>query len=203
MASLPDGASPGDATGDLDAMGALLAAAVRGPLGERQSDELFAALYAELHRIARRELFRGAGALTLGATTLLHETYLDLQSRGLKFPDRNRFFAYAARAMRGLIVGRVRQRRAIKRGGEFHLTSFDATDAPVPAPEASEPLEALSAALDALAKAEPALAELVELKYFCGFDFTEIAAMRGVSERTVQRHWDKARAFLKQAVVPL
>lgn len=203
MAPLPDGASTDDAAGDLNAMGALLAAAGRGELGDQPSEALFAALYAELHRIARRELFRGAGALTLGATTLLHETYLDLQSRGLKFADRNRFFAYAARAMRGLIVGRVRQRRAVKRGGEFHLTSFDATDAPLPAAEASTQIEALSAALDSLAKAEPALAELVELKYFCGFDFTEIAAMRGVSERTVQRHWDKARAFLKQAVVPV
>ncbi len=203
MAPLPDGATPDDAGGDLDAMEALLAAAGCGEPGDRPSDALFAALYAELHRIARRELFRGAGALTLGTTTLLHETYLDLQSRGLRFPDRNRFFAYAARAMRGLIVNHVRQRRAVKRGGEFHLTSFDATDAPLPAAEAAPPLEELSAALDALAKAEPDLAELVELKYFCGFDFAEIAAMRGVSERTVQRHWDKARAFLRQAVVPL
>ncbi len=199
MAALPDAATPEEPAGDLHAMAVLWAAAA----GESPSDALFAALYAELHRIARRELYRGPGALTLGATTLLHETYLDLQSRGLCFPDRNRFFAYAARAMRGLIVNHVRQRRALKRGGEFHLTSFDATDAPMPAAEAPAALEELSAALDALAKAEPELAELVELKYFCGFDFTEIAAMRGVSERTVQRHWDKARAFLRQAVVPL
>jgi hypothetical protein len=101
--------------------------------------------------------------LTLGATTLLHEADLDLSSRGVAFPDENRFFADAARAMRGLIVDHVRERRTIKRGGQFHLT-----------------------ALDGLAVAEPALAELVELKFFCGFGFAEIAAMRGVSERTVQ-----------------
>jgi RNA polymerase sigma factor (TIGR02999 family) len=190
---LPDDAVPTDA----GAVSALLAAAERG---EDHFDALFAALYRELHRLARRELHRGAGPVTLSATTLLHETYLDLCSRGLKFDDRGRFFAYAARAMRGLIVGHARQRRAIKRGGEFQLTSFDATSTPEVADE--QPLESLSDALDALARAEPALAELVELKYFCGFDLIAIAAMRGVGERTVQRHWDKARAFLKQALGP-
>ena len=154
----------------------MLGAAERGEVVA--TPELFAALYRELHRVARRQLhFNNAGGLTLGATTLLHEAYLDLSGRGLAFPDENRFFAYAARAMRGLIVDYVRERRAIKRGGQFHLT-----------------------ALDGLAVAEPALAELVELKFFCGFGFAEIAAMRGVSERTVQRDWNKARLFLRSAL---
>lgn len=148
--------------------------------------------------MARRELHRNAGGLTLGATTLLHETYLDLCGRGLGFPDRARFFAYAARAMRGLIVDRVRHRQALKRGGEFQFTSYDTTDMPeAAAPESVVPL---SDALDALVRAEPALAELVELKYFCGLSLAEIAAMRGVTERTVQRHWDKARLFLRHAL---
>jgi RNA polymerase sigma factor (TIGR02999 family) len=177
---------------------ALLTAAERGELRGEKIDALFAALYRELHRVARRELYRGAGPMTLGATTLLHETYLDLCARGLSFRERDRFFAYAARAMRGLIVDRVRARRAIKRGGEFQLTSFDAADAPAIAVETS--LEPLADALDALTRADPALAELVELKYFCGFDLAEIAKMRGVTERTAQRHWDKARVFLKHAL---
>jgi DNA-directed RNA polymerase specialized sigma24 family protein len=96
--------------------------------------------------------------------------------------------------MRGLIVDYVRERRAIKRGGAFHLTSAS-TEAQEVAQV--EDLGPLSEALDALATADPQLAELVELKFFCGFDFVEIAAMRGVSERTVQRHWDKARLFLR------
>ena len=150
--------------------------------------------------MARRELHRHGHGVTLGATTLLHETYLDLNSRGLAFPDRARFFAYAARAMRGLIVDQLRQRGALKRGGEFHFTSFDATGAPEPA--AADDISPLNDALDALARAEPALAELVELKYFCGFGLGEIAAMRGVTERTVQRHWDKARLYLIHALGP-
>ena len=185
-----------DANDDAQALSALLAAAERGD-GPATS-ELFATLYRELHRLARRQLHAGAGGLTLGATTLLHETYLDLSRRGLAFPDRSRFFAYAARAMRGLIVDYVRERRALKRGGEFHLTTMDTTGAEG-VPQADD-LGPLSDALDALASAEPALAELVELKFFCGFALVEIAAMRGVSERTVQRHWDKARLFLRHSL---
>lgn len=185
----------------LHSMAALLAGAERGGLNGGQADTLFAALYRELHRLARRELHRGFGPLTLSATTLLHETYIDLCARGLHFPDRGRFFAYAARAMRGLIVNHVRERRAVKRGGEFHFTSFDATGV-ADHMAAVDRLGPLSDALDALAQADPALAELVELKYFCGFDLVEIASMRGVNERTAQRHWDKARMFLKRALGP-
>jgi len=182
---------------DAGALATMLDATERGEVAA--TPELFAALYRELHRVARRQLHFNAGGLTLGATTLLHEAYLDLSRRDLAFPDENRFFAYAARAMRGLIVDYVRERRAIKRGGEFHLTTLDTFTAES-APEATNDLGPLNEALDALAVAEPALAELVELKFFCGFGFAEIAAMRGVSERTVQRDWSKARIFLKSAL---
>jgi RNA polymerase sigma factor (TIGR02999 family) len=187
-----------EAATDLGALSELLLAAERGGAAREQTNALFAALYRELHRLARRELHRGAAGATLSATTLLHETYLDLRSRGLSFPDRPRFFAYAARAMRGLIVDHVRRGRAVKRGGQFELTSFDETGAPAVA--ALQAIEPLSDALDALARADAALAELVELKYFCSFDLVEIASMRGVTERTAQRHWDKARLFLKQSL---
>src|SRR5262245_37172593 len=92
--------------------------------GPRRAAELFPILYRELHRLAKRQLRRNGGAATLGATTLLHEAYLDLCARGEPFLDRARFFAYAARAMRGLIIDYVRQRRAVKRGGQFHITSL-------------------------------------------------------------------------------
>lgn len=186
-AASPALAEPGSEIGELARL-----------LAAPPTDALFTALYRELHRLARRELHRNAGGLTLGATTLLHETYLDLSGRGLDFPDRARFFAYAARAMRGLIVDHVRRRQAVKRGGEFHLTSLDTQGAADVVDIAD--LTPLSDALDALARVEPALAELVELKYFCGFDLAEIAVMRGVAERTVQRHWDKARVFLRQSL---
>ena len=167
--------------------------------GEAQAaDALFTALYAELHRLARRQLHANASGVTLGATTLLHEAYLNLNDSGAAFQDRARFFAYAARAMRSLIVDYVRERRALKRGGEFHLTAYD-TEVAESVPQVDE-LTTLSDAIDALARAEPPLAELVELKFFCGFDFAEIAAMRGVSERTVQRDWAKARLYLHDAL---
>ena len=96
---------------------------------------LFASLYDELHRCARRELARRGGGVTLGATTLLHETYLDMSGRAdAAFPDRARFMAYASRVMRGLIIDYARNRQAQKRGGEFEITSIsqdtnDVTDA--------------------------------------------------------------------------
>ncbi|WP_280154776.1 ECF-type sigma factor [Piscinibacter sp. XHJ-5] len=181
---------------ELRAIGSTLQAAERGDVAA--TAELFSALYRELHRLARRQLHVNASGVTLGATTLLHEAYLDLSQRGLAFPDRARFFAYAARAMRGLIIDYVREHRAIKRGGQFHLTTLDTATAES-VPQLDE-LGSLGLAVDELAAAEPALAELVELKFFCGFDFGEIAAMRGVSERTVQRDWAKARMFLRSAL---
>jgi len=161
-------------------------------LGGRASAELFAALYRELHRLAEAQI-RGSD-VTLGATTLLHEAYLDLASREASFPDQARFFAYAARAMRGLIVDHARARRALKRGGGFHLTGSDTTAEQCPA----EDLSGLSDALDALEKSDPQLAELVDLKFFCGLSLREIATLRRVSERTVQRDWSKARLYLHQ-----
>lgn len=164
----------------------------------RAVEQLFATLYAELHRMAKRELHRHAYGSTLGATTLLHEAYLDIAGRNPGFPDRSRFFAYTARAMRGLIIDHVRERRALKRGGEFHLTALS-TEVGDSAPELNE-MGPLDDALNELARVDPPLAELVDLKFFCGFSFNEIAAMRGVSERTVQRDWNKARMYLRHTL---
>jgi RNA polymerase sigma factor (TIGR02999 family) len=168
------------------------------PQGSHAQQALFASLYEELHHMARRELRRG-GALTLGATTLLHETYLKIARReGLSFPERGQFMAYAARAMRGLVVDYARRRQAQKRGGEFAITRLptEAADASVDAEE----LQRVSDAVDALAAVDATLAQVVDLKYFCGFSFVEIAGMRGVSERTVLRDWEKARIFLHRAL---
>jgi RNA polymerase sigma factor (TIGR02999 family) len=168
--------------------------------GDRSAtDALFAALYAELHRLAKRELHRGGPSGTLGATTLLHEAFLDIAGReGTVFPDRGRFMAYAARVMRGIIIDYVRSRQALKRGGLFQLTSIG-TDVAEAIPDA-EKLAHVSDAVDNLASVEPQLAQVVDLKFFCGFTFGEIAAMRGVSERTVQRQWERARTYLHRAL---
>ncbi len=162
------------------------------------SSALFAALYGELHRIAERELQRQGWGVSLGATSLLHEAYVDLSRKdGAMFPDRQRFMAYASRVMRGLIVDYARNRRAQKRGGQFELTalSTDVLDSARTAEEAVE-LVRISEALDDLSSMDPVLAEIVDLKYFCGFSFEEIAVMKNLSDRTVRRYWTKARAYL-------
>jgi RNA polymerase sigma factor (TIGR02999 family) len=160
-------------------------------------DALFSTLYSELHRLARRELARQGARGSLSVTTLLHEAYLDISSRtGTSFPDQARFMGYAARVMRGLIIDHARSRHAIKRGGEFEITSLD-WDMAVASADAKE-LSAISDALDQLEEVEPGLAEVVDLKFFCGFSFAEIAALQNLSERTVQRRWEKARIYLRQ-----
>jgi RNA polymerase sigma factor (TIGR02999 family) len=178
-------------------LSSLFASAEAGEPGASQ--ELFAALYAELHRTARRELAHKGGHVTLGATTLLHEAYLKMSGRdGVAFPDRARFMGYAARVMRRLVIDHVRRRQAAKRGGMFELTALDTTVAE-PADNAQQ-LERLSDALDELATVDAVSAEVVDLKFFCGFTFAEIAGMRGLSEPTVQRQWEKARIYLHRAL---
>lgn len=163
------------------------------------ADALFATLYAELHRLARRELNRRGQVGGLGVTTLLHEAYISISAReGTVFEDHPRFMAYAARVMRGLIIDDVRRRGSEKRGGLFAITSLG-TDHAVSAID-SDSLIRIGDALDELTEVEPELAEIVDLKFFCGFSFAEIGAMRSVSERTIQRKWEKGRLYLHQAI---
>ena len=159
---------------------------------------LFVSLYDELRRIARREVRRSSG-VSLSATTLLHEAYFKMKERSdAAFPDEPHFLAYAARAMRTLVIDYARNRQAEKRGGAFHITRLP-TQVPEQSTDAAD-LERLSAAIDSLAVHDAALAQLVDLKFFCGYSLIEIAAMRGSSERTAQRDWDKARMLLKSAL---
>ena len=178
---------------------ALIEGADAGSAGA--SEQLFASLYAELHRLAELQLARNGPGLSLGTTTLLHEAYLDVAGReGVRFPDRARFMGYAGRAMRGLIIDYARRARAKKRGGgAFEVTLTAGVDAAGAVAEHPE-LERISEALDELAAAEPALAQLVDLHFFCGFSLPEIATMRGVTPRTAQRDWQKARLFLHQVL---
>lgn len=166
---------------------------------ESAAAALFAALYSELHRLAKRELARQGVPVSLSATTLLHKAYLDMAEReGPSFPDRARFMAYAARVMRGLIIDHARNRQAQKRGGQFEITSLVTDVDPIGVDDRE--LEKINEALNELSDADPALAEIVDLKFFCGFSFAEIAAMKSISERTVQRHWEKARVYLHRSI---
>jgi RNA polymerase sigma factor (TIGR02999 family) len=159
------------------------------------NEKLFSALYRELRQLAERQLRRSAG-VSISPTTLLHEAYLGMSGSKAQFADRQHFLGYAARVMRGLIIDFVRERRALKRGAEFHITQLPSELAQVDAVELSR----LSDALDDLAAHDPKLAEVVDLRYFCGFTFDDIAAQRGTSKRTVQRDWEKARLILFRQV---
>jgi len=169
------------------------------PAGGAAAEALFSALYAELHRLATRQLGRSAGGGLLSATTVLHEAYLQMSSRDCSmFADQTHFMAYAARVMRGVIIDCVRQRGAQKRGGQFKITSLDEQLAADVSDD--QDLKRIADAVDELATLEPELAHIVDLKFFCGFSFGDIAALRSVSERTVQRNWEKARIYLHRAL---
>lgn len=175
-----------------------LLSAVRS--GDRiASDALFALVYRELHRLAHAQLARGRPGETLNTTALVHESYLRLaKPAGLSADDRTHFFNLAARVMRHVVVDYARQRDAAKRSGD--VVRIEVGGPGEPAAEADSGLTAdllaLDAGLERLAAESPRLARLVELRYFAGLSFAEIATLQGLTERTAKRDWRKARAFL-------
>ena len=173
--------------------------AARG--GDRQAlDRVLGTLYQELHTLARRQL-SGQQNNTLDPTSLVHESYLKLvgASNGARFEDRAHFFAYAASAMRSVVVDYARNRMARKRGGDLKRVAEIPEEA-----ESSlrldENLLALDTALERLAAVDDKLAKVVELRYFAGLSEQEIAELLGRSERSIRRDWQKARLFLLAAM---
>ena len=164
--------------------------------GNREAlDRVLGTLYDELHAMARRQL-AGQQEQTLDATALVHEAYLKLiGSHGAQVGDRAHFFAYAATAMRSVVVDHVRQRLAQKRGGGLERVTSIPEDGEG-AIRLDEDLLALDGALDKLAAVDPRLAQVVELRYFGGLSELEIAALQDRSERSIRRDWQKARLFL-------
>ena len=149
--------------------------------------------------MARRQL-SGQMGHTLDATALVHEAYLKLVGRReIKFDDRAHFFAYAASAMRTVVVDYARQRLAQKRGGDLHRV----TDLPQDIEgglRLDEEMLGLDTALTRLAGVDERLAQVVELRYFAGLSEAEIAALMDRSERSIRRDWQKARMFLLAAL---
>lgn len=163
------------------------------------TNTLFSTLYAELHRVAKRELRRLWTPGIMSVTTVLHDTYLNMVAHsGPSFTDHTHFMGYAAHVMRGLIIDHVRKDRSIKRGGAFKMTSLETDE--VGNPTHARELVVMRDALDELAKAEPGLAEVVDLKFFYGLSLAEIAAAQKLSERTVQRRWERARTYLRRSI---
>ncbi|HEY0954895.1 MAG TPA: ECF-type sigma factor [Roseateles sp.] len=176
----------------------LLSAAQAGD--RAAADQVVAQLYGDLRRLARRHM-RSAGELTLLDTTaLVHEAWLRLAgSGGQAFPDRRHFLAYAARAMRTVVIDLVRSRLAERHGGGQALLTLN-TVIVEQTPQGDDHILRIHEALDELALLEPRPAQVVEMRYFGGMLEQEIAQALGVTERTVQRDWQKARLFLAMAL---
>jgi RNA polymerase sigma factor (TIGR02999 family) len=164
--------------------------------GDRAAlDRVLGTLYHELHAMARRQL-AGQYGQTLDATALVHEAYLKLIGRrDVQFDDRAHFFAYAASAMRSVVVDYARQRLAQKRGGDLHRVT-ELPDDVEGGLRLDEDMLGLDTALTKLAGVDAKLAQVVELRYFAGLSEQEIAELLNRSERSIRRDWQKARLFL-------
>jgi RNA polymerase sigma factor (TIGR02999 family) len=159
--------------------------------------ELFELIYADLKRIAHGRLWRDGGVAELNTTMLVHESYLKfVQSGALTAMDRPAFIVYVGRVMRSVVVDYIRERQAEKRGGgaDFITLTTSAGGESLD----SDRLLAVNVAMGSLEKIAPDLHQLVEMRYFAGLSINEIAELKGVSSRTVEREWEKARAFLRK-----
>jgi RNA polymerase sigma factor (TIGR02999 family) len=161
-------------------------------------EKVLALIYDDLRVIARVQLRREYQARTLEPTALVHEAYLKMvRGASVEAVDRAHFLAIAAHAMRQVLVDRARRRNAAKRGDAWkQITLTDAGGGP-PSGLDAEDLLALD---DALERLDPRQRKIVECRFFAGMDDAEIAAVLGVTDRTVRREWVKARAWLNRAL---
>ncbi|MEO5689095.1 MAG: ECF-type sigma factor [Burkholderiaceae bacterium] len=169
--------------------------------GDKQSaDQAFALLYADLQRLAHSRMRRSGNLTMLDTTALVHESWLRFQGAGdAAFSDKQHFMGYAARVMHTVVVDFVRARQAAKHGGGIEHVTLNTAIGDALAHYDDEILR-VDEAMQQLAQADPRLHDVVELRYFGGLSEVEIAAILGVTERTVQRDWQKARLFLSAAL---
>ena len=165
-----------------------------------QREDLFELLYNELRRLARSRLAAGGRHVLLDTTALVHESFLRLQGAGkVGLTDRNHFMAYAATAMRSVIVDYVRQRASEKRGGDVEHVTLDTGLGETLGATDDEIVE-VHDALEALGKVDERLVKVVEMRYFAGLSDDEIGAALGLTGRTVRRDWDRARLLLAEMI---
>ena len=170
--------------------------------GDRDAaNRAYAALYPELLKIARARLRAHQPNTLLDTQALVHESFMRfVEAEKIGIGDRKHFFTYAAKTMRNIVIDFARRRQAERRGGaaervtlDTHLLGEGRQDTSViDIDNALRELEAL----------DPALAQVVEMRYFGGYTDTEIAAAMDIADRTVRRHWDKARAFILAQLQP-
>ncbi|MBV8033502.1 ECF-type sigma factor [Roseateles sp.] len=169
--------------------------------GDRAAaDQVVGRLYADLQRLARSRLRRSGDLTLLDTQALVHEAWLRLEGvPDAEFPDRRYFLAYVARAMRSVVIDLVRARQADRRGGGAQALTLNTAVAEL-APQDEDHVLRVHEALEELAQLEPRLAQVVEMRYFGGLLEQEIAQALNVTERTVQRDWQKARLFLAMSL---
>jgi RNA polymerase sigma factor (TIGR02999 family) len=160
---------------------------------------MFEDLYRELKIIARSRMVGEKPFMTLSATTLVHEAWLRLEGNsGGPWRDRSQFFAAASEAMRRILVEAARRRNAAKRGGGQAPIPLDGID--LPDDTDYQQLLEVNEVLDALEAEDPVKAQIVKMRFYCGMENEEIAAILGVNEKTVRRHWQLAKIRLFRAI---
>jgi len=176
----------------------LLKAAAQGD--RHAADQAFALLYADLQRLAHSRMRRSGNMTMLDTTALVHESWLRFQGAGdAAFEDKQHFMGYAARVMHSVVVDFVRSRRAARHGGDAEHVTLNTAVGDALSRHDDEILR-VDEAMSQLAAADRRLHDVVELRYFGGLSEAEIGAALGVTERTVQRDWAKARLFLSAAL---
>jgi RNA polymerase sigma factor (TIGR02999 family) len=173
----------------------------RAQAGDAEAaDALFAATYDDLRRLARARLRATGRHATLDTSSLVHESYLRFAAAGrLRIEDRVHFMRWAGRVMRSVIVDFARRRTSGRRGGDRDRITLTERLVPGRTPPEDEILQ-VHEALERITELDPRMAQVVELRYFCGLTDLEIAETLGVTDRTVRRDWDKARLLLREAL---
>ncbi len=165
---------------------------------EIASRRLFNLVYDELRRLARGKMAREPSGHTLGPTALVHEAYLKLLGHdgSVDFDNRAHFFASASEAMRRILVDRARRYARTKRGGEYHRVELPEQTADGTLWRRAEDVLAIDSSLDRLETENPRMSDVAKLRFFAGLTVPETAATLGISQRSVERSWTGARAFL-------
>lgn len=164
--------------------------------GATDVDGLFSLFYAELRRLARSRLATSGRQVLIDTTSLVHESFLRLQSSGkLALKDREHFLAYAATAMRSVVIDFIRHRNAERRGGGAEHVTLDTQPGEIQGASDEEIIDVHNA-LELLANVDKRLVQVVEMRYFAGLTDFEIAVTLGITDRTVRRDWDRARLLL-------
>jgi RNA polymerase sigma-70 factor, ECF subfamily len=163
-------------------------------------EQLFADVYTELRALAARYLHRERKNHTLQPTALVHEAYLKLVGQtGIHWQGRAHFLAFAAQAMRQILVDHARRHRAAKRGGHRHRIALD--DNLLIETARDVDLLTLEDALAKLTKLDPRQAQMVELRFFGGLSIAEVANVMEISRRSVEREWTMIRAWLRREII--